>query len=107
MEHYKVVDPNPSEWTWTKDRPVFYPQGSAAQAMSEKGTYDILIFHRNLRMVDMQRGFSYFNVSSAQLPNIRPQSTLPPNLQNVMLFERIQLTFRDKKLVHWCVQMIL
>ena len=107
LAHYEVVDPNPSEWTWTADRPVFYPKGSAAQAMSEKGTYDILVFHRDRRQVDMQRGYNYFNVSPAQRKHINPRSTLPPNLQYVMLFERIQLTFRDKKLVHWCVQMIL
>jgi len=107
LANYEVVDPNPSEWTWTADRPVFYPVGSAAQAMSEKGAYDILIFNRNFRQVDMQRGYNYFNVSKAQRNHINPRSSLPPNLQYVTLFERIQLTFRDKKLVHWCVQMIL
>jgi len=54
LAHYEVVDPNPSEWTWTADQPVFYPEGSAAQAMSEKGTSDILIFHRDIHQVDMQ-----------------------------------------------------
>jgi len=104
LKYYTVVDPNPSDWAWRADQPVFYPEGSATQAMSEKGTYDIFIFNRNLWEVDVSRGYQYLNVSREQREYISPQSQ--SLIGKVMLFERIQLTFRDKKFVHWCFQMI-
>ena len=106
MARFEVVDPDPGEWTWTQDRPVFYPDGEAALAMSEKGSYEILIFHQSLRSVTMERGFYPFNIPAAQMVQVRPQSTQPARLQNVRLFDRLQFTFKEEKLVHWCFQTV-
>lgn len=103
--HEEVVDPNYPEFSWSSSRPFFYPEDTVKSVLAEKGKYDILIYNTNLRVVSNQRGYNYYGLAKEQRRNLNLERR--DKWGRYMLFERLQLTFRNGKLMHWHWQAVL